>query len=160
MLKVWIAAVEGNPLETLYMRWNWSHRSTDCPSLVFLAVMKTRSKSILGRKEFIWLTHPNYSLLLREVKTAVQGRNWSWGQGRMLLNGLLSMACSAYFSYRIQNHLPKGGTARSGLGPPTTVSNQKRSLTGLPTGHHDGNIFSLELRSLQMTLVCVRLTKN
>ena len=40
----------------------------------------------------------------------------------------------SYLSYISQDHLHKGGTAHSGLGPPTSIINQENAPKGLPTG--------------------------
>lgn len=39
---------------------------------VSVAMMKSHDQSNLGRKEFLWLTLPQHSLPLKEVRTAIQ----------------------------------------------------------------------------------------
>lgn len=50
-------------------------------------------------------------------------------------------------SYVSQDHLPKGDTAHSGLGPFTSITNQVKSTTGLPAGQSNGFRFSTEVPS-------------
>lgn len=40
--------------------------------------------------------------------------------------------------YIIYTHMPSDGTARSGLGPPISISNQENSSTDMSTGQSDG----------------------
>ena len=64
---------------------------------------------------------------MKEVRTGTQsgqepgGRS---GHGGLMLTGLLSMACSVYFSSRIQDHQPRGGPTYNALGSLQTISNR------------------------------------
>lgn len=58
------------------------------------------------------------------------------------------------FFYAIQDPLPKGSTDYSGLGPPTSISNEKNTL---PTGQSDGGSFLVEAFSCWVSLVCFKL---
>lgn len=49
--------------------------------------------------------------------------------------GLLSLDLLRCFSYMVQAHLAKDGTAHSGLSPPTTIPN---APSDMPTGQSDG----------------------
>ena len=70
-------------------------------------------------------------------------------------HGLLSL-----LSYITQDHLPRDGTAHSGLSPPTPIINQEKGSPAMPTGQSDGGMFSVEVLSSQMTMACVELTKT
>ena len=50
----------------------------------------------------------------------------------MLLTGLLLLACSATFL--TQDHLFRGDTAHSGLGPPISIIDLENTLTDLSPG--------------------------
>lgn len=86
-----------------------------------VAVIKQWPEAVWRRKGFIWLT--GYSPLLKENKKAgTPGRNWIWDHRRKLLTGFPQLA-----QFVIQDHLPKGGTAYSGLCSPTPIINQGKS---------------------------------
>lgn len=73
----------------------------------------------------------------------------------MILTDFLSL-----FSYIPQDYLPKDGTTHSGVGPFTSVVNQKKKKkkpwAALLTGKSDGGIFSVLVLSYQMTLDYVK----
>ena len=71
----------------------------------------------------------------------------------MLLIDVFFVVDSDFF-YAIQDPLPKGSTDYSGLGPPTSISNEKNTL---PTGQSDGGSFLINIPS-QMNLVCFKQT--
>lgn len=54
--------------------------------------------------------------------------------------------------------LARGGPAHSRLGHPTSVINQENGLQ--PTGQSERGNFSVDVHSSQITLACVKLTKN
>ena len=60
----------------------------------------------------------------RSSRQEVGGRNWNRRHGRVLLTGLLSIACSTTFFYTPgpPGNL-KDAIAYSGLGPSTSISN-------------------------------------
>jgi hypothetical protein len=79
-----------------------------------------------------------------------------------LLTGLLLfLGCLACFLHS-SGPSALGGTTNSGLDHPTLVFNQenKNVSTKFPTGQSDEGIFSFEVSSAQMTLICVKLTKT
>jgi hypothetical protein len=47
---------------------------------------------------------------------------------RVLLTGLLPMACHSLLSYRTQDHQPRDGSTHSGLGPPPSITNWENTL--------------------------------
>ena len=59
--------------------------------------------------------------ILKRAETQRQDRS----HGRMLLIGLLAHSFFNLLSYRTQDHLPRDGTAHSGLGTPTSTTNQE-----------------------------------
>lgn len=93
----------------------------------FVAMIKTLTKSNLGKKAYSSLALPNCNTSLREGKAGTYGRNLEaeteagtneqcclpassvWHQGAMLLTGLLSL-----LSYITEDYL-------QGLDPPTSV---------------------------------------
>lgn len=56
-----------------------------------------------------------------------------------------------------QEHLPRGDTARSGLGPLASVTGQENRLAH---GQSGGGIFSIDVPSPQMAPACVKLGRN
>ena len=58
----------------------------------------------------------------------------------------------SYLLYTALDHLPRGGTAHSGLHPPTPIINQEKALTDLPISQSDGGIFSIDVLASKMTL--------
>jgi hypothetical protein len=77
-----------------------------------------RSSKIITETWFIRLTLPHHSSSSKEVRTGTQagqepgGRSWCRGHGRVLLTGLLPMACSACFLIEHRTTSPK-------VAPPT-----------------------------------------
>lgn len=51
------------------------------------------------------------------------------------------------------------GNAHSGLGPPSSTTDQENAPTDSPTGQSDEGIFLIGVPSSQMTLVSVKLAK-
>lgn len=108
-----------------------------------------------GRKRFIWPTCSDHSQSLSKMRAGTQAGTEA---------GTMEGCCSPAWSLRLiqlafytaQKHLTGSGTTHSGLCPPTSIINQEN---GLP-GYSDGSIFSINVPSSQMTLVCVKLTKS
>ena len=79
------------------------------------------TKTNLGRKGFISAYSSNHNPLGRKIRAGNQDRKPSTGK------------LAAYywfthsFSCRTQDHEPRGGTAHSGLGPPTVVIDQENA---------------------------------
>lgn len=59
----------------------------DCPNFVSLAVIKHWQKATWGKKEFIWLPHPDHRISLREIRagTQAQAEAKSLGESCMLI---------------------------------------------------------------------------
>lgn len=75
-----------------------------------------------------------------------------------MLTGLHSVACSAGFGlYTLQNYLPRGGTARSGLDPPKLITELENASKDLPAGQSDRGIFSIHALAFQRTLAHAKL---
>ena len=91
----------------------------------------------------------------RNSKQESGDRNRGKDYGGVLLTGLLPMALLSWLSYRTQDAPSDGITYRVHRGSPSPLTNQEHALTDLP-----GDSPSLEIPSFQMTLVCVKLTKN
>lgn len=77
---------------------------------------------------------------------------------------LASFLCfTQLFSYITVDPLPRSGTSQSGLGFPTSISNQQNApgTINLLTGQSDrGDVSSTEVPSFQASLVCVKLAKT
>lgn len=93
---------------------------------------------------------PSHSPSLREARAGTQGRNWGRSHRRMLLTGLISMACSTWFLNQPRINSPGGGTAHSGLASPTPIINQETVPTKLHPGYSAGGICSAEVLSSQV----------
>jgi hypothetical protein len=106
-----------------------------CPR-VSLAVIKYHEQKQLGG-ESVYFT---YSSTLQSISGVglgksgqdPRGRSWCRGHGRMLLTGLLIMACSACLLIEPRTTSPGDGTAHSGLGPLTTIINQETAPQACP----------------------------
>ena len=87
------------------------------------------------------------------------GRSWCTGHGRMLLTGLLLMACSACFLIEPRNTSP--GVMALPRMDWISINHQLRKYpTGLCTAQSHRGIFSIEVPSSLMTLPCVKMTCN
>jgi hypothetical protein len=93
---------------------------------ITIAVMNTRTKSKLGRKEFFWLT-----LLYHSVHQQSQSgqelkhkRNLEAGADAEAMEGaaywLVPHDLLSLLSYRLQDHKTNDGTTHNDLGPPTS----------------------------------------
>ena len=102
--------------------------------ILSIAVINTMTKSGLGRRRFIWCTHPDHSPLLRGVK-------------RILPTGFFSIAY-----YRTYSHLPKPKC--------TEQFHINYQSINLPRDYSNEDTFSIEVSLSKMTLACVRLTKQ
>lgn len=103
----------------------------------------------LERKDFI------LSCSLQSVMKGNQSRNLSRGHGIMLLPGLLSWFAQFTFLCYTKGcaqwwHDPQW------VGPPTSIINQENA----PMGPFNDDIFSIKIPFSQMTLACIRLTRN
>lgn len=56
-----------------------------------------------------------------------------------------------------QGFLPEDSITHRGLSPPSTIIGQENDPTDSPAGHFYGGIFSIMVRSSQITLACVEL---
>lgn len=77
-----------------------------------------------------------------------------------LLPDLLSMACSTWLLISTQDHLPRGGTDHSGLGPPTSITNQDSALQTWPKDWSGRGSSWVVVSSSQVTLDYVKLTMS
>ena len=73
-------------------------------------------------------------------------------------NGAYWLALHGLLSYTTQDHIPRDGTAHSGLGLPHQPSS-KHSPTGLAMCQSDEGTFSSGVLPTQKTLACTKLTK-
>jgi hypothetical protein len=63
-------------------------------------------------------------------------------------------------AYTNQDNLPRCGGGSRELSFCTSIINQENDLTDLPKDQLVWRIFSVEVSSFQMTVVCVKLTRN
>ena len=120
-------------------------------------VINTMVKSNSGRRGFRWLTDNS---LVRKAKASTQRQElrqgpWRSAAYRLAVCGLLSL-----LSHTTQDHPSRGGTTHRRLGPPTSVINQEKAPTGMPTGQVDRGISSVEVPSSQTTLTCIKLIQK
>lgn len=93
------------------------------------------TKRSLGRKRFLWLTHPhpNHSLLSREAKAETPAwqeygcRNWRRDRG-----GCCWQACSLWLVQPTFFHIPRPSADGSIDKPPTSINNKENSLQMCP----------------------------
>jgi hypothetical protein len=79
---------------------------------VSVAVIKTTTQSILGRKKFI----SSYTSRKQSITELCQGRNLEVGPEAEAMRVLLvSYALLSLLSYTAQDHLPRSGTIHSEL---------------------------------------------
>ena len=82
--------------------------------------IQTITESNLWKKEFIWLTYPNHSSWLRQVRVETEAETTedycflAWFQSH-----------THFFFYISQDHLPRDDTAHSCLGSPISISSQE-----------------------------------
>lgn len=62
--------------------------------------------------------------------------------------------------YTTQEHLPKSGSAHSGLGLHTSVINQENASIDMPTGQTNGGNSVIEILSSQVYLGLYQVDKN
>lgn len=97
---------------------------------VLYASGKTLTKSNLRKKGFIWLMHPDHSLVpvgsqagqepgSRNVEAEIIKEHAYW------LAHTITFIC---LFYTAQAHLPKDGTILRGLGPIPTINNKDNAL--------------------------------
>lgn len=90
-----------------------------CPSLLSFGVIKTVTKSNLGREDFLWFVCPNHSPSLREVKARSRGRKGL--MQRPPVDGILLTR----LDLRKPRILSRRGTAYSELGPLAAIIHKK-----------------------------------
>lgn len=96
-----------------------TQRKRNVSQFASLCSDKTLTDIILVRKGFIWLTFPYYSLSLGSpARSLVAGTKAETMEAAFWLapHGLFSLSF-----YTAQAHLPRGDTAHSGPGPPTSL---------------------------------------
>ena len=110
-------------------------------------------RSLAGRIEFIWFTLSNHSPSLEEIRMGTQARlepgirRWYRGYGRVLLIGLLPLACSACFLIESRSTSPEMALLSMGWDLPYQLLTKKC----LTAGSHEG-ISLTEVPSSLMTL--------
>lgn len=115
-----------------------------------IAVMKHHNQNNLGRRGFIWLTHPHHSSSSEEVRAGTQAEQVSGGRScykghRGIAYWFIHMPCSACF-------LPEPRTTSQGMVPSTMVwalhhKSPRKYPVGMPTACPFGSIFSIEVPS-------------
>lgn len=94
----------------------------DYPNFFSLAVLKLWQKATLGKKGFIWLTHPDHRISLKEVRagTQAQAEESPWGKVAywFVRHGLLS--------WTTQDHFHRNGSTHTELHPPTSITNENK----------------------------------
>lgn len=101
----------------------YRHLIWDLCCLLSIAVTNPTPESDLGRKELIWLTFPDHSPSLREIRAGAWKQVLKQRPSRTALTGLLPSDFLGILSYSTQDHLPRNGTAHRKLGPPTSITN-------------------------------------
>jgi hypothetical protein len=99
------------------------------------------------------------------VKTGTQGdKKYSRSHGERTQTGSLFTACSSCFLIQLRTTFPGVASPAMICPPPHTHTHQslinKIAPIDVSTGQPDGGIFSAEVPSSQITLVCVKLTKE
>ena len=125
--------------------------------LGFLLLQQNTTTKKQAGEERVYLAYisTHCCSLLKEIRTRTHtgqdsgSRRWCRGHGRLLLSGLLHMACSACFL------IEPNDTTQHGLGPPTLITNWENALQA-----YQGGISSTEALSSLMTLACVKLTQT
>lgn len=141
-------------VESRWVRPHWIFSS-----LCFVAVIKCWPKVTSEMKGFLWLTHPDSSPSLREVKVGTQTGTEA---GRNTYYCLTPYSLLSLFYYTIQNRLLWASTASS-IGWSWTLPH--KSLTekishDILMGQSDGGNSSFEVHSSWMALVSVKLTRT
>lgn len=129
------------------MEANDERRNSRCSTLFLCYYDWTLTKKQLEEERVSLAYTFRSQSMIREAK----GRTWGRDQRGMLFPALLSPLWLSQLSKTIQNHLPRGGTAHPGLGPPTLVINQASLMEAIP---------QLQVPSSQGTVACVHLTKT
>ena len=122
----------------------WSLNIACRPTLLFTTVIKMMIRSHMGRKWFI------SAYRLQSIMKGSQGRNSRQEpgertraeHGKTLLTDLSPWLTQSTFLDNL-GWPAQGGIACSGIGPPTSIINQKVTPTGFPTEQSDGAIFQL-----------------
>ena len=103
---------------SLWLRRRWTWTAAILLLWYAIGIIKHHDQSNLGRKDLFQLILPGNNTSLREVREGTQvgqepgGRSWWWGHERVLLIGLLPIACSAWF-------LIDPRSTWTGMAPPT-----------------------------------------
>lgn len=96
-----------------------------------------------GGKGLFHLTLPGYDPSLREVKQHTKELEGESVEERSLLVCYL-LLLFRQLSYTIQDHAPRCGTTHSGMGTPTSISNQENVPTDATIGQCDGGNSSVK----------------
>lgn len=147
----------------LCLIWGWGV-SFNMSYFGFFCCRKHSDWGQLKEERFLfWFGLTAHSLAGREVRTGTQSRNLETGIEAKTMKGCCSLACSPWPCSA--GFLTEPRTTRPGMASPivhrgtiinhSSITNQEHALTDLPGGSP-----SLKFPSFQMTLVCVKLTKN
>lgn len=89
----------------------------------------------------------------RNSRQNLEVRNWTRGQGKIILTSLSPVVHLSCFSYK--------GTTQRELGPPVlAISNNKKCPANLSAGHSGGGILSARVPTSQRSLTRVKLSKH
>lgn len=111
------------------------HKGHNMPLCGFHCCDKPLTKNNLGRKEVICVV--GFSPPSMKARTGIQGRNQPRGSRPWRNTGLFPVLSLP--SRTTQNHLPRSGTAHSGLSPPKSIINHESvALTCLEAGLVEG----------------------
>lgn len=131
-----------NPFPDSNSAFSRIHATGIHPSLFSVAVTKTRR----GVCFILWPTIHHEGKSEQKLSQEPRSRNWS------RTTGTLVTGCPpwlAHFSHNLGPHVPRGGTAHSGLSPTISIS---KKMAHRPLWRRNS---SNEVPSSQSTLVCV-----
>ena len=85
-----------------------------------------------------------YTSRLQPVLKEVRVETWRQELWRNIACWMTPWPILIYLSYMVQEHLPRDGSTFSGLGLPTSISNQDNFIIERPTDQTDPGDFSTE----------------
>lgn len=118
--------------------------------VLFSCCHKHNDQKQLRKKKRAYFILQLYIPSLREADAGNQGRILNQKLQSHAAYWLVPRFTFCYLSYKTPEPLPKKGTAYSGLGLPTPMSNHKRIFIDTPTDQSDGsNLLSIGVPSSQ-----------
>ena len=141
---IWLTAF---PLSFIWIRLEVSV----CP--VYIAAVKSMTKTSLESREFIWLIHPGSLSITEGNQGGNSSRAGSWKQElkerpwRNAAPWLASPGSFSLFFHTSQDYLPRCGSVPRDMGPPTSIINQENAPMVLSTSQSGRDIFSSEIIS-------------